>query len=310
MRADRPPHARAGRLRGAPACDSAGLGQVVAGEGPVDPGLVAGAIRGWWGTGEWSGARPLGPFAAAPSTSLATLVPVTSTPAPESASGRADGTSEPGIGVLWDLDGVVIDSEELYYRSYSRVLAEFGVSVSRPLYGREWVGAGHGAEWAVERFGLPIDAAEVKRRQRPVYDEMLRKNVALMPGVVAALDRLGAKFPMCVATNSRDEPVEFALGRFGLRERFKDVVSRSRYERSKPAPDAFLAGAAALGLKPARCVVIEDASKGVRAAHAACCPVIAVPNTFTRENDFSLASRVVDSLDDVTPELVRELASA
>ncbi len=213
-------------------------------------------------------------------------------------------------GVLWDLDGVVIDSEELYFQAYGRVLREWGISVSRPLYGRIWVGGGRGAEWAVETFGLPVDADELKRRRRPIYQQLLEERIRLMPGIEAALARLGASWPMAVATNSPSSAVDFVMEKFELRHHFQDVVTRERYQTPKPAPDAFLAGAEALGLPPSRCVVIEDANKGVRAAHAAGCRVIAVPHTFTRRNDFSLADRVVDSLDDVTPALVTELLAS
>ena len=219
-------------------------------------------------------------------------------------------TRDASGGVLWDFDGVVIDSEELFFRAYSVVLREWGVSVSRRLYGRVWVGGGHGAEWAVENFGLPLAAAELKQRSRPVYQSLLEQHVRLMPGIEAALKRLGARWPMAVATNSPASAVDFVMGKFGLAEHFDDVVTRERYTTPKPAPDAFVAGAAALGLPPERCVVIEDANKGVRAAHAAGCRVIAVPHTFTLENDFSLADCVVGSLDEITPELVAELLRA
>ncbi len=214
-----------------------------------------------------------------------------------------------GRGVLFDLDGVLIDSERLYYRAYSAVLADFGVSVTPQVYGREWISAGTGPEYAVRTFELPISPDEVRARKNPIYSRLLREEVALMPGAREALQRLSERYPVALATNSRDDDVAMVLDRFGLRAFFTDVVTRSRYARPKPAPDAFVTAAASLGLPNASCVVIEDAWKGVQAAHVAGSPIIAVPHEFTADDDFSLCDRVVTSLDDVTCELVDELLS-
>lgn len=210
-------------------------------------------------------------------------------------------------GVLFDLDGVLIDSERLYYRAYSEVLAEFGVAVTPQVYGREWISSGMGPEYAVRTFGLPIPPEEVRARKNPIYSRLLHEEVELMPGAREALERLAARFPLVLATNSRQGDVDMVLERFDLRRWFADVVTRGRYANPKPAPDAFVMAAAAIRLPTASCVVIEDAWKGVRAAHDAGCPVIGVPNEFTLEDDFSLCARVVGSLDDVTCALVDEV---
>ena len=131
-----------------------------------------------------------------------------------------------------------------------------------------------------------------------------------LPGAKEALARLSARYPIALATNSRGDDVGMVMDRFGIREYFTDIVTRERYERSKPAPDSFLAAAASLGLPNARCVVIEDAWKGVKAASEAGSPIIAVPHEFTLEDDFSLCARIVPNLDAVTAELVDELTAA
>ena len=212
-----------------------------------------------------------------------------------------------GPGVIFDFDGVVVDSEELHYRAYSEVLAEYGVAVDRALYGRVWIGEGRGLTYAVEEYGLPITPEELKRRKVPVYRRLLEAEVRLMPGADEALGRMSAAFPVALATNSGRAEVGLVLERFGLTERFCEVITREDYEGPKPEPDAFLAAARALGLPPDRCLVVEDAEKGVRAAHAAGCPCVAVPHDFTRENDFSLATRVLDRIEGLTEDFVRSV---
>jgi HAD superfamily hydrolase (TIGR01509 family) len=213
-------------------------------------------------------------------------------------------------GVIFDFDGVLADTEVLWYRAALEILAEFGISVTEEQYAREWIAHGKGPEMAVVQYALPISAEEFRRRRAPVLERLMETESRPMPGAAAAVERLAARWPLAVATNSNAAWVLPLLERWGIRRYLRDVVTRERYARAKPEPDAFLAAAAALGADPVRCVVLEDAERGVVAAKAARCRCIAVPNSFTRVLDFSLADRVVPSLDSVTCDLVAELLSA
>jgi HAD superfamily hydrolase (TIGR01509 family) len=210
-------------------------------------------------------------------------------------------------GVIFDFDGVVVDSEGLWHRAASQILAEWGVTVTPEEYGRDWIAHGKGPEHAVEKYRLPISAEEFRRRRAPIVQRLVTEDAQLIPGAAAAIERLWARYPLALATNSNAASVVHTLDKFGLRGRFKDLLTRERYARAKPEPDAFLAAAASLGLPPARCVVLEDAERGVLAARRAGAKCVAVPNEWTKLLDFSQADRVVASLDDVTPELIDEL---
>lgn len=216
-------------------------------------------------------------------------------------------TATPDAGVIFDLDGVLIDSEALQHRAYNLVLRRFGIQVDAAVYGREWVSAGRGPEYAVRELGLPIPAAELRRLKDPVYHDLLRREIRLVPGARAALERLRARFPLAVATNSQAADVGFVLEHFALTPLFAAVVTREHYVEAKPAPDAFTAAAARLGVPPARCVVVEDASKGMRAAAAAGCGCIGFPHGYTADDDTSTAQAVIRSLDELTVELVERV---
>jgi HAD superfamily hydrolase (TIGR01509 family) len=211
------------------------------------------------------------------------------------------------VGVIFDLDGVIIDSEGLQYQAYCQVLEPFGVRITRQEYGREWIAAGRGPEYAVKTYDLPLSPQELRDIKNPVYQEIMRRTVTLMPGAESVLARLSTRLPLALATNSQRQEVAFVMERFGLRRFFTALITREDYAGAKPEPDAFLAAASALGLAPQRCVVIEDAHKGVVAAQRAGCRCIAVPHDFTLENDFSLADLVVPSLDAVTAEVIESL---
>jgi len=209
--------------------------------------------------------------------------------------------------VVFDFDGVIIDSEGLWYRAAMQVLAPFGVAVDPRTYGRDWIAHGEGPEAAVVKYKLPITAEEFRARRAPIVQRLVEEEARLMPGVMAALARLSAKFPLALATNSRAPSVEHSFAKYELRPYFKALMTRERYAKAKPEPDAFLAAAAALGLAPGRCVVIEDAERGVVAVKRAGMKCVAVPNEWTRELDFSQADRVVASLDEVTVALIEDL---
>jgi len=213
-------------------------------------------------------------------------------------------------GVIFDLDGVIIDSETLQHRAYNLVLQRFGIQVDAAVYGREWIAAGRGPEYAVRTFGLPISPSELRGLKDPVYHALMRREIQLVPGARAAIERLAGVLPLAVATNSNAADVGFVLERFALRPFFTSVVTREDYSRAKPEPDAFATAAASLGLPPARCAVIEDAAKGVRAAAAAGCPCIAFPHDYTADNDVGSARAVIGSLAELSEALVRRVLDA
>lgn len=215
----------------------------------------------------------------------------------------------PSAGVIFDFDGVIVDSEALQHRAYNQVLARFGVRVERDEYAREWIAAGRGPEHAVAAYGLPLTPTELRRLKDPVYHDLLRGEAALVPGARAALERLAAAFPIGLATNSNQQDTSFVLERFALQAFFTAVVTREQYDRAKPAPDAFLAAARRLERSPARCVVIEDATKGIVAAAEAGCQCIAFPHDYTADNDVSRAGAIIRSLDELTAELVASLVA-
>jgi len=209
--------------------------------------------------------------------------------------------------VIFDLDGVLIDSEGLQYQAYSEVLAHFDARVSRDEYAEHWIAGGRGPEYAVQRFTLPITPEELRTRKHPVYHQLLRRQAVLMPGAAAALARLQPHFALAVATNSNHEDVNFVLDHFALRRFLAAVVVRDDYARAKPEPDAFLTAAARLGVAADACLVVEDSYRGIVAAHRAGAAAVAVPNDFTRGSDFSLAAAVLGSLDELSVALVAQV---
>jgi HAD superfamily hydrolase (TIGR01509 family) len=210
-------------------------------------------------------------------------------------------------GVIFDLDGVLIDSEGLYYRAYSEVLKPYGVVVSREEYEDYWIAQGNGPEYIVAKHNLPIAPDEMRQLRSPVYLRLLETEVTLMPYVKETLTRLYPYCALTVATNSNREHLDAILRKFALDRFFPLTVARQDYQHAKPHPDAFLAAAKQLGLAPTQCVVIEDTYKGVLAATSAGMACIAVPNDYTRRNDFSRARLILPNLNELTLKVISSL---
>jgi HAD superfamily hydrolase (TIGR01509 family) len=213
-------------------------------------------------------------------------------------------------GVLFDLDGTLADTEPLQWEAYRRALRPFGVDVDVETYRRRWIAVEGGAEWACRTFGLSIGPAELRTRKTAEYRALIAAGVAPRPGARAMVTRLAPSHRLALATNSTRAEVDVVLGHLALDGPFAAVVVREDYATAKPAPDAYLAAARALGLPPAACVVVEDTARGVAAGIAAGCVVIAVPSELTWDNDFTGAARRLAGLDELTPALLQELTDA
>src|SRR5262245_56986147 len=100
------------------------------------------------------------------------------------------------LGVIFDLDGVLIDSEGLQYKAYSQVLAQWDVRVSEEEYALHWIAGGRGPEYAVATFNLPVTPEQLRDQKHPVYHEILRREITLMPGTRQALARLQPLYPI------------------------------------------------------------------------------------------------------------------
>jgi HAD superfamily hydrolase (TIGR01509 family) len=210
-------------------------------------------------------------------------------------------------GVVFDLDGVIADTEPLHWLASRDVLHECGVDIDLDEYRRHWIARGGGWERACEVYALPLDVDALRARKGALYRALLAERVAARPGAAEALARLRRTHRVGLATNTVRDEATFILDRLGVTRLFDAIIAREDYARAKPAPDAYLAAAVTLGLAPAECVVVEDTERGVQAGLAAGMRVVAVPNELTLDNDFTGAARRLRTLDEVTAELLAGL---
>ena len=187
----------------------------------------------------------------------------------------------PVLGVLFDLDGVVIDSESLYTRFWMAAAGDLGFPMTREqaLQMRS-LNPGLAKSKIESFFGKEADYAAIRAHRIELMNAHIEAHgVDEKPGIRALLALLKEKNIPCAITSSTALPViRQHLGRLGLLEGFTALCSGKDVPRGKPAPDIYLAGAAALGLKPENCLAIEDSPTGVEAAWRAGCKTVIVPD--------------------------------
>jgi HAD superfamily hydrolase (TIGR01509 family) len=219
-------------------------------------------------------------------------------PVDVSTPGAPDGV--PALAaVIFDMDGVLADTEPVHEMAMGEFLATLGKSITSEYYSH-FVGLGHRAVWTKLRADLSIE--------RPMeeclagYQPILVKrsgHVPPGPGVVELVSALSsAGIPMAVASSSFRPVVEATLTGLGLRDRFRAVVTGDEVSHGKPAPEIYLKAAAALGVDPKSCVAIEDSGHGVQAARAAGMACLGLESRYTDPAGLG-ANRVVASLADV-----------
>jgi HAD superfamily hydrolase (TIGR01509 family) len=210
------------------------------------------------------------------------------------------------LAVCFDLDGTLVDSERVQWEAYRRVLADHGVDIGLDEYREHFIAVAGGAEYACRRYRLPIDAVTLRARKAAVYGELIARGVPPMPGARVCLERLHEGWKLAVVTNSTRAEATAILEPLGFASLLHAVVAREDYAGGKPAPDAYLAAAAALGCPARACVAVEDTPRGLAAARAAGMRVVAVPGELTADRDFAGAWRRLPGLDALTPVLLRE----
>jgi HAD superfamily hydrolase (TIGR01509 family) len=213
--------------------------------------------------------------------------------------------------VVFDLDGVLIDSEPVWEQVRRQVVAEHGgrwaADAQQRIMG---MSTGEWARYLAEDLGVGLPpetiAALVIERMKARYTEHL----PLMPGAAEAVRRLAARWPLGLASSSPPSLIDTVLDAAGLRECFVATLSTEQVAQGKPAPDIYLAVCARLGREPPRCAAVEDSTNGLRSAAAAGLRVIAIPHPRYPPDPGALAAAglVLTGLDELTPDRVAALA--
>lgn len=199
--------------------------------------------------------------------------------------------------LIFDMDGLMIDSERLYFQAEREIAKKYGKNVNDEILwkmmGRNPV---ESMTFFVEELRLslsPIDALNMRNR---IMREKLKIDLKPMPGLIHILDTFYGSLKLAVCTGTQKELLDIVMDGLDIRDKFAVMQTSDRIKRGKPDPEIYLASCKKLGFNPKNCVVLEDSSNGALAGKRAGCYVIAIPSEYTLGQDFSFVDFVADDL--------------
>ncbi len=206
--------------------------------------------------------------------------------------------------VFWDNDGVLVETEHLYFEANRRVLARAGVALTEDQYIDLFLVQGRGAWHLLEERG--VAAAEIDRlrdQRNALYTVLIREAPRAVPGVEDVLSQLHGRYVMGVVTSSRKDHFAAIHESTGLLPYFDFVLAVGDYARSKPEPDPYLRAIEKSGVAPEACIAIEDSERGLIAATRAGLRCLVIPSALTRRQAFPGAYRVLGGVSEIPAAL-------
>jgi HAD superfamily hydrolase (TIGR01509 family) len=212
--------------------------------------------------------------------------------------------------IVFDLDGVLVDSEEVWARVRRAYALERGGrypdEADRAMQGMsslEW------SRYMHDELDVPLDPSAISSEVAELVAAEYHRALPLLPGAVDAVRALATRWPVGLASSANRSLIDLVLAESGLASCFAATVSSEEVPRGKPAPDVYVEAAARLDVDPGGCAAVEDSSNGLRAAAAAGMRVVAVPNRAypPAEDALALADVVLDGVAELTPAVVESL---
>jgi HAD superfamily hydrolase (TIGR01509 family) len=206
--------------------------------------------------------------------------------------------------IFWDNDGVLVDTERLYFQATREVLGAAGCPLSHDDYVEFFLRQGRGAWHLLEERGVTAEAiARLRQQRNDRYSELLRAEARVIDGVTDALEALHGRYVMGIVTSSRKDHFDLIHEKSNLLSYFDFVLTSDDFPRVKPHPDPYLMAIDRSGVDADECVAIEDSERGLESAMLAGIRCIVVPTPLTRGATFAGAHRVLESVAEIPPAL-------
>ncbi len=215
------------------------------------------------------------------------------------------------IAVIFDMDGVIVDSEKVYQAIERQMYDDLEIPVSTEEH-RLFIGAAERSMWQFmkDKYQMDTDIDFLVKEERTRFMSQLDQpgNIPLMPGLMELLEALAQEgIQALVASSSSREIIEKVLRVNDIRHYFKDITGGDDVLNSKPAPDIFLETASKADTVPGQCLVIEDSENGIRAALSAGMKVVALLNNYSDGLDLSAASKTIHALHELDADVIRQV---
>jgi HAD superfamily hydrolase (TIGR01509 family) len=208
--------------------------------------------------------------------------------------------------ILWDNDGVLVDTEQLYCEATRQVFAGVGIALGDDDFRSMFLTGNMGAWQLLVAQGLTeTEIARMRDERNDIYSQLLRGRDHAIDGVQDVLQSLHGRYAMGVVTSSRRDHFEIIHATSGLLPYFDFVLTREQYANSKPDPEPYLAGIARTGFNAAQCLAVEDTPRGLTAATGAGAQCVVIPNALTASGDFAAAYKILRDIREL-PAILEE----
>lgn len=208
--------------------------------------------------------------------------------------------------ILWDHDGVLVETEPWYYEATRLMLHELGIPLPKDEYLKDMATGTPAWEKAAAAGFSPEQIAQRKAQRNVLYQHFLRTKDIEIEGVESVLERLAASYGMAIVTTAKKDDFDLIHQGRNITKHMTFVLASGDYARSKPHPDPYLTALDRFGVSPREALVIEDSERGLRAAVAAGIDCVVVDNEFVRGQDLSAATYRIECLAKL-PNLLAEL---
>ncbi len=213
--------------------------------------------------------------------------------------------------VIFDMDGVIVDSEPLESQTLEKLLKKYGKTPIRNRSGLIHIAGTAGDEYwkpIMKKYKLSEKIEILRSKRLEIFVDIVKKGMVPIPSVLTLIKKLKkANIKLALASNRFLDQVFLIIGMLKMKDYFDVIVGATKMMRRKPFPDIYLKSARVLRISPVFCVALEDSETGVLSAKAAGMKVIAIPNKYTKHHDFSKADKIVSRLSEITIPMLKNL---
>jgi HAD superfamily hydrolase (TIGR01509 family) len=209
--------------------------------------------------------------------------------------------------LFWDNDGVLVDTEKLYYEATKRILGQEGVILTKELFVDNILKLSLGVWFLLEDKGYSEkQISELRKKRNGLYTELLQKNELLIPGVKETVKKLSQRYGMAIVTSSHRDHFETIHAKTDIIDYFDFYLTREQYKNSKPDPEPYLTALKRSGATPDEVLVIEDSERGLKSAVSAGLNCLIIRNELSANSNFTSALKVLNSVRELSDYLYME----
>jgi HAD superfamily hydrolase (TIGR01509 family) len=206
--------------------------------------------------------------------------------------------------IFWDNDGIIVDTERLYFAATKKILAAADIELTREMYINYFLVQGNGTWHLAKEKGFSADEINKLRNERNIlYGQMLEKDCTIINGAREVIENLYGKYLMAIVTSSRKDHFDLIHKNLGILKYFDFTLTAADYKKFKPDPEPYLLAVEKSGFDKNECLAIEDSERGLISAKAAGIHCFIIPTELTFNGDFSAADKILKNISELPAEL-------